>query len=157
MPLFRGDLKKQIENLRTGRILRILILHDIYVTSMYNIYNGKKGVTPWYFFFLEAIDSYRVVYATLRLMLLKYNNSENFVWNLYKFKEEKFILFLRETRQCVKFCWSLQTNHLFTRRRFNIFRYPVYFNIESRGPRTFEFYIYAFIVISENMKISRTS
>lgn len=77
MPLFRGDSKKQIENLRTGRILRILILHDIYVTSMYNIYNGKKGVTPWYFFFLEAIDSYRVVYATLRLMLLKYNNSEN--------------------------------------------------------------------------------
>lgn len=44
------------------------------MTSMYNICNGKKGVTPWYFFFFfffEAIDSYRIVYATLRLMVLK--------------------------------------------------------------------------------------
>lgn len=53
---------KNIENFNLAR----------YLYDKYNIYNGKKGVTPWYFFFFfKAIDSYRVVYAILRLMALK--------------------------------------------------------------------------------------
>lgn len=86
----------RIENLRTGRILRILILYDIYMTSMYNIYNGKKGVTPWYFFFFFFFWGYRLLSSRIwdfttngSKTVLKYSNSETPL----QFKEEKFVYF----------------------------------------------------------------